>query len=616
MANIKHQNKIRLLITISALLLILPNINAFTTNGTDKTFEFDVTSGKNSNLSSSNFNTFIITGDIAGTINSSSFKTELGLLRTMPYLDDEPCKTALECVGDYCCSNLCSSSSCPVEDSGSAAAADSGGGGGGGGGAGGGVIPTGAETSESQLWSIIPSGSSVSLTIDNEDIAITRVDINNIGYDLTNAEVTVIALMENPVAEEPSENVYQYISIDKKNIADSAIGSIEIGFRIPKSWLTDNNLAREDIALFRYDNDNWNELSVEIIEEDAAYINYGANIPGLSYFVIGMKSTKIRITPGSIKVNLMPGLPIEETLTIKNTGSKTISISLDAEGIEKLVSLSEDSFDLEPGKSKTVIAKFRSSESGSFIGKITASGLNFEKSIPVIIESVTRKFLFDIILEVNAPYKIVRPGDEIKSKIILKTAEEIDVTLNYLVKDLNNNIVFKESEKLTAIDQLTLDKSFRLPKDLEPGLHALLAEVIYADNTIAISSEIIEVITKVKRFELAKYIGYKILIYIILITIIIVLSFMALRYFVPKYSKMNAQNLYKDFKGLTAEFNSNIKSKNHKYLIELYNQIILTHNKLMNFSLNTKIKSDILKETNKIKYRLNNILKKIKIKRP
>jgi uncharacterized 2Fe-2S/4Fe-4S cluster protein (DUF4445 family) len=91
---------------------------------------------------------------------------------------------------------------------------------------------------------------------------------------------------------------------------------------------------------------------------------------------------------------------------------------------------------------------------------------------------------------------------------------------------------------------------------------------------------------------------------------------MALRYFVPKYSKMNAQNLYKDFKGLTAEFNSNIKSKNHKYLIELYNQIILTHNKLMNFSLNTKIKSDILKETNKIKYRLNNILKKIKIKRP
>ncbi|MAH33013.1 hypothetical protein CL615_01345 [archaeon] len=567
-------------------------------------------------VNSSNYKSYVSTGIVSGVVNSSTYKNLIGFFHTWLLADSQPCTANSQCQGGFCCSNLCSSSSCPVEDSGSAAAADSGGGGGGGGGAGGGVIPTGAETSESQLWSIIPSGSSVSLTIDNEDIAITRVDINNIGYDLTNAEVTVIALMENPVAEEPSENVYQYISIDKKNIADSAIGSIEIGFRIPKSWLTDNNLAREDIALFRYDNDNWNELSVEIIEEDAAYINYGANIPGLSYFVIGMKSTKIRITPGSIKVNLMPGLPIEETLTIKNTGSKTISISLDAEGIEKLVSLSEDSFDLEPGKSKTVIAKFRSSESGSFIGKITASGLNFEKSIPVIIESVTRKFLFDIILEVNAPYKIVRPGDEIKSKIILKTAEEIDVTLNYLVKDLNNNIVFKESEKLTAIDQLTLDKSFRLPKDLEPGLHALLAEVIYADNTIAISSEIIEVITKVKRFELAKYIGYKILIYIILITIIIVLSFMALRYFVPKYSKMNAQNLYKDFKGLTAEFNSNIKSKNHKYLIELYNQIILTHNKLMNFSLNTKIKSDILKETNKIKYRLNNILKKIKIKRP
>jgi|ETNmetMinimDraft_16_1059900.scaffolds.fasta_scaffold02266_4 PGF-pre-PGF domain-containing protein len=442
-------------------------------------------------VNSSNYKSHVSTGIVSGVVNSSTYKNLIGFFHTWLLADSQPCTANSQCQGGFCCSNLCSSSSCPVEDSGSAAAADSGGGGGGGGGgAGGGVIPTGAETSESQLWSIIPSGSSVSLTIDNEDIAITRVDINNIGYDLANAEVTVVALMENPVAEEPSENVYQYISIDKKNIADSAIGSIEIGFRIPKSWLTDNNLAREDIALFRYDNDNWNELSVEIIEENAAYINYGANIPGLSYFVIGMKSTKIRITPGSIKVKLTLGDVTKETLTIKNTGNTESAISLSVEGVNNYLSLSETSLDLKANEFATIELNLIGKEVGGFTGQIIVKSSGIKKSIPIILE-ISKNVLFDVKIDIPSAYAEVSPGDELKSQITLLNIgapEKVDIFATYFIKDLRGNIVYEETETFAVEKQTSFLKSFKIPDYLELGNYVMFMEVRYADS-FAISSQ-------------------------------------------------------------------------------------------------------------------------------
>ena len=482
-------------------------------------------------VNSSNYKSYVSTGIVSGVVNSSTYKNLIGFFHTWLLADSQPCTANSQCQGGFCCSNLCSSSSCPVEDSGSAAAADSGGGGGGGGGAGGGVIPTGAETSESQLWSIIPSGSSVSLTIDNEDIAITRVDINNIGYDLTNAEVTVIALMENPVAEEPSENVYQYISIDKKNIADSAIGSIEIGFRIPKSWLTDNNLAREDIALFRYDNDNWNELSVEIIEEDAAYINYGANIPGLSYFVIGMKSTKIRITPGSIKVKLALGDVTKETLTIKNTGNTESAISLSVEGVNNYLSLSETSLDLKANEFATIELNLIGKEVGGFTGQIIVKSSGIKKSIPIILE-ISKNVLFDVKIDIPSAYAEVSPGDELKSQITLLNIgapEKVDIFVTYFIKDLRGDIVYEETETFAVEKQTSFLKSFKIPDYLELGNYVMFMEVRYADS-FAISSQPFRVTRKTSEIQA---ITKNIKIMLALTAVLMGLLLLLIRKFVP-----------------------------------------------------------------------------------
>lgn len=96
-------------------LLLITQVNAFTTSGSNQTFEFAITSGKNTNISSSDFDTYLVVGGISATINSSDFKTEIGFLKTTPYLNDESCQTGSECVGGSCCSNVCQSTSCPIK---------------------------------------------------------------------------------------------------------------------------------------------------------------------------------------------------------------------------------------------------------------------------------------------------------------------------------------------------------------------------------------------------------------------------------------------------------------------------------------------------------------------
>ena len=90
------------------------------------------------NASGTSFKMGIATGIISLVINSTSFINKLGFFHLLMLADNQPCTSASQCEGGFCCSNLCTSSSCPSGEAG-----PSGGGGGGGvaAGGGGGSLP-------------------------------------------------------------------------------------------------------------------------------------------------------------------------------------------------------------------------------------------------------------------------------------------------------------------------------------------------------------------------------------------------------------------------------------------------------------------------------------------
>lgn len=176
------------------------------------------------------------------------------------------------------------------------------------GGGGGAVTVSDVAASKAQIWSTIASGASISIDINKDTIAITKVAVNDVKSALSNVELDVAALTKNPVSTEAAAKVYQYLRINKKNIIDSDAGSFKITFRVPNSWLTANSLTANDVALYRFANSQWNELAAKVTGTDATYTNYEADTPGFSSFAVGVKTS---VTTGGIAPVETPIVPGE-----------------------------------------------------------------------------------------------------------------------------------------------------------------------------------------------------------------------------------------------------------------------------------------------------------------
>jgi len=64
------------------------------------------------NSSSSSYKETIVMGIINGIINSTSYINKLGFLHLLLLANGQPCTSANQCEGGFCCSNLCQSSAC------------------------------------------------------------------------------------------------------------------------------------------------------------------------------------------------------------------------------------------------------------------------------------------------------------------------------------------------------------------------------------------------------------------------------------------------------------------------------------------------------------------------
>jgi len=87
------------------------------------------------NITSSSYNMGVAIGIINRIINSTSYINKLGFFHLLLLANDQPCTSANQCEGGFCCGSLCKSSACPGPPrapSGGGGAAASGGGGGGG----------------------------------------------------------------------------------------------------------------------------------------------------------------------------------------------------------------------------------------------------------------------------------------------------------------------------------------------------------------------------------------------------------------------------------------------------------------------------------------------------
>jgi len=125
------------------------------------------------------------------------------------------------------------------------------------------------------------------------DIGITTVGLN-VNIDAENVVVNVEQTPEPP-AGVPSislsiaagAGVYGYISITT-TLPEGAVDSATVGFKVPKSWFTDNGFDVTSTGLQHYNEatGEWESLTTVQTGEDDEYYYFSAETPGFSVFSV------------------------------------------------------------------------------------------------------------------------------------------------------------------------------------------------------------------------------------------------------------------------------------------------------------------------------------------
>jgi len=346
--------KVKISIFVFVLLLLVFDALAAKINSTSYKQSVIVSFG-GENVTSASYKMNVAIGIINRVINSTSFINRLGFFHTILLADEQPCTSAGQCEGGFCCSNLCKSSSCPVPS----------GGGGGGGEAG------------------SPGGGGV-----------------------------IVEKIEEPIKD-------------------------------------------------------------------------------------------FSVSPASIKEQLALGNETIRAISIKNTGNVMLSFNLNVITVGDFVSLSENSFSLEPAREKSITAKIIGKRLGSYFGGMEIAGDGIKKSVDIVIEVESEQVLFDVKIDIPPAYQEIEAGGELKAQITLLNVgppRKVDVTTTYIIKDRAGNVVYEASETFAVENQKSFVKSFNVPKNLRPGDYLAIIEVRY-ENSFAVSSELFRVVPKESAVE-------------------------------------------------------------------------------------------------------------------
>lgn len=88
---------------------------------------------------------------------------------------------------------------------------------------------------------------------------------------------------------EPEGNIYHYLNIWVGNGGFATQENIDnsiVGFRVSKSWVKENNIDVDSIALQHFVDDTWNSLSSTRVREGDEYFYFEAKTSGFSSFAI------------------------------------------------------------------------------------------------------------------------------------------------------------------------------------------------------------------------------------------------------------------------------------------------------------------------------------------
>jgi len=184
------------------------------------------------------------------------------------------------------------------------------------------IIPS-STTRHKSSANYVPSGGSSGVTgIDSAQKRVaagsqTTFSFNNpvsgiLGLSFTSQQysgnvIVRIEVLDGTSGKIPDGEVYQQMNIlvgNERFESGSNINGASLNFRVPRSWVQENNIDVSTITINRFHNDEWNALPTEMTYEDEEYYYFTAETPGFSsYAITGDKLGTEIVTPAEEEEN-------------------------------------------------------------------------------------------------------------------------------------------------------------------------------------------------------------------------------------------------------------------------------------------------------------------------
>lgn len=169
------------------------------------------------------------------------------------------------------------------------------------------------------------------------------------------------------------------------------------------------------------------------------------------------------ILPEEFNLVIIAGEKIGYKIEIVNPTVVEMNVSMSISGINDFLELSAKEISLKSKEKKTLEFNVSSPDSGIYAGKIIFSSGDIKRETFIIINVRSSDSLFDVSLTVPGSYRVIKPGQDMRTFISLTQlgeAEKTDVSINYLIKDFDGNVLYAESETFAVAKSKSFVKEF------------------------------------------------------------------------------------------------------------------------------------------------------------
>ncbi len=237
---------------------------------------------------------------------------------------------------------------------------------------------------------------------------------------------------------------------------------------------------------------------------------------------------RLIIEPEKIKLISKINEPFKKDITLKNLMSRELRVRLELVGVDKITALSKRLVAIPPKSEVSLTLEGLSNVIKVYTGSLNAyvEG-QLTNRVPIIIEIESEEVLFDLSLDIK-PKLITREENELTALTtifsITRIDSPVDITLNYFIKDLEDNVILQDEEIIVMEEQATTSKIFKIPEDVIDGEYVFIVQAQYK-NSVGTATESFTINRAIPSIEqpIKAYQRYNLLILIIIALVLILI---------------------------------------------------------------------------------------------